>query len=210
VGDDFLHIHNSGPEELLKTANGTLYLRWNVATVIGQGRNHDTLSSETLMDSYLDELFAHQQWADAKHWRAFEACPEALADKALYERLFHIHLVQHAFLWITGPRLSQFDYKKLEEFREPAILKSYAQQGVADLAERLKNTTPDTLEEIIEIVWFNPPLKISRRHALMQAAMHSHYHRGQNATRLRELGGVPPGTDFIEWLRDGKPLAQWS
>jgi uncharacterized damage-inducible protein DinB len=39
--------------------------------------------------------------------------------------------------------------------------------------------------------------------------MHSHYHRGQNATRLRELGGVPPGTDFIEWLREGQPSARW-
>jgi uncharacterized damage-inducible protein DinB len=39
--------------------------------------------------------------------------------------------------------------------------------------------------------------------------MHSHYHRGQNAARLRELEGVPPGTDFIEWLRQGQPVAKW-
>ena len=43
----------------------------------------------------------------------------------------------------------------------------------------------------------------------MQAAMHSHYHRGQNATRLRELGGVPPMTDFIVWLHKGQPAANW-
>jgi uncharacterized damage-inducible protein DinB len=43
----------------------------------------------------------------------------------------------------------------------------------------------------------------------MQAAMHSHYHRGQNATRLRELGGVPPATDFIMWVRNGQPNARW-
>jgi uncharacterized damage-inducible protein DinB len=63
--------------------------------------------------------------------------------------------------------------------------------------------------EMIEVPWFQPPLKISVRHALTQAAMHSHYHRGQNATRLRELGAAPPGTDFIEWLRQGQPLARW-
>ena len=40
--------------------------------------------------------------------------------------------------------------------------------------------------------------------------MHSHYHRGQNATRFRELGGEPPMTDFIVWLRDGQPAARWS
>jgi len=65
------------------------------------------------------------------------------------------------------------------------------------------------LAETIEVPWFKPPLNISVRHALTQAAMHSHYHRGQNATRLRELGGVPPGTDFIEWLRQGKPGPRW-
>jgi uncharacterized damage-inducible protein DinB len=74
----------------------------------------------------------------------------------------------------------------------------------------LQSITPVRLEEMIEVPWFQPPLKISVRHALTQAAMHSHYHRGQNATRLRELGGVPPGTDFIVWLRDGKPAAKWN
>jgi len=32
------------------------------------------------VSSYLDELYAHQEWADAEHWRAFEAHPAALAD----------------------------------------------------------------------------------------------------------------------------------
>ena len=162
------------------------------------------------MPSYLDELYAHQQWADAQHWRAFEAHPTALKDKALYVRLHHIHLVQHGFLWITGPRTSPFEYKKAEEYPDPAVLKKYAQEGLADLDERLRTTTPDALEQIIEVPWFQPTLKISRRHALTQAAMHSHYHRGQNATRFRELGGVPPTTDFIVWLREGQPAAKWS
>ena len=90
-----------------------------------------------------------------------------------------------------------------------ADLKTYAQQGLKDLGARLKNTDEDRMETLIEVPWFKPTLKISVRQALTQAAMHSHYHRGQNATRLRELGGVPPATDFIVWLRDGKPAARW-
>jgi uncharacterized damage-inducible protein DinB len=39
--------------------------------------------------------------------------------------------------------------------------------------------------------------------------MHSHYHRGQNATRLRELGGTPPTTDYIVWLWKGRPQPAW-
>ena len=68
------------------------------------------------MNVYLDELYAHQEWADAEQWRAFETNPAALADKAICERLLHIHQVQHAFLWITGPRTSGFAFKKLSDF----------------------------------------------------------------------------------------------
>ena len=35
------------------------------------------------------------------------------------------------------------------------------------------------------------------------------YHRGQNATRLRELGGEPPLTDFVAWLWKGRPDGKW-
>lgn len=161
------------------------------------------------MNSYLEELYAHQEWADAEHWRASEAHPRALADKAIRERLLHIHLVQHGFLWITGPGTSGFEFKKLEDFPSMAELKKYGRQGLADLKELVRTATQEQIEGIIEIPWFQPPARVSRRQALTQAAMHSHYHRGQNATRLRELGGAPPMTDFIVWLHKGQPAAQW-
>jgi uncharacterized damage-inducible protein DinB len=161
------------------------------------------------MNSYLNELYAHQEWADAEHWRAFEAHPGSLADKAIRERLLHIHMVQHAFLWVAGSRKAEFAFKNMEDFPNVADLKKYAQQGLAEMSELVKKTNHDRLEEVIEVPWFKPLVTISVRHALMQAAMHSHYHRGQNATRLRELGGVPPMTDFIIWLRNGQPTARW-
>jgi len=159
--------------------------------------------------TYLDELYAHQEWADAEHWRAFEAHPAALEDKAIRERLLHIHQVQYAYVWMTGPRTSQFGFKKIEDFASMADLKRYAQQGHAEMIAMVRATEQARLEETVEIPWFQPPLRVSVRHALMQAAMHSHWHRGQNATRLRELGGVPPTTDFIVWLKNGRPAARW-
>lgn len=162
------------------------------------------------MDSYLQELYGHQEWADAEHWRAFEAHPPALEDKAIRERLLHIHLVQHGFLWVTGPRTAQFAMKKIEDFSTVAELKAYGRQGLSELKDALKAFSPAQIEEVIEVPWFKHPARISRRQALTQAAMHSHYHRGQNATRLRELGGTPPMTDLIVWLKNGQPPAQWS
>jgi uncharacterized damage-inducible protein DinB len=161
------------------------------------------------LNSYLHELFAHQEWADAEHWRAFEAHPPALEDKAIRERLLHIHMVQHFFLSVVGPHKSDFAIKKAEDFANMAGMKQYAIQFHNAARELLPALTAAQMEELVEPPWFNPPLKLSRRHALTQAAMHSHYHRGQNATRLRELGGAPPMTDFIIWLREGRPAARW-
>lgn len=161
------------------------------------------------MSSYLEELFLHQEWADAEHWHVFESFPRALEDKAIRERLHHIHLVQNAFLWITGPRTEEFAVRKIEDFADMADLKNYARQGLGRLNQFVKSLGPAPAEEVIEVPWFRPPARISIRQALMQAAMHSQYHRGQNATRLRELGGTPPTTDFIVWLHKGQPAAEW-
>jgi uncharacterized damage-inducible protein DinB len=74
----------------------------------------------------------------------------------------------------------------------------------------VSSLSPTRLAEKVTIVWFNdPPLSITIAEALTQAAMHSHYHRGQNATRLRELGGSPPTTDYIVWLWKGRPKPAW-
>ena len=89
----------------------------------------------------------------------------ALADQVRLERLHHIHLVQHAFLWITGPRTSRFEPQKIEAFPDPSALKAYARQGPADLEERLADAG-EALEGVKEIPWFQPTLKIKRRHAL--------------------------------------------
>jgi uncharacterized damage-inducible protein DinB len=161
------------------------------------------------MPTYLHELYAHQEWADAEHWRAFEAYPAALADRAIRERLHHIHLVQSAFLWVVRDATAKFVITKVEDYTNMADLKAFARKCQSEITALLGGMDEARLAQAIVVPWFQPPLKISVRHALTQAAMHSHYHRGQNATRLRELGGVPPGTDFIEWLRQGQPEARW-
>jgi uncharacterized damage-inducible protein DinB len=40
---------------------------------------------------------------------------------------------------------------------------------------------------------------------LLQALTHSQHHRGQNASRMRELGVTPPMTDFVIWYAVGRP-----
>ncbi len=45
--------------------------------------------------------------------------------------------------------------------------------------------------------------------SVLQVAMHTVYHRGQVARRLRELGAEPPLSDFIAWVWMDRPEADW-
>lgn len=157
----------------------------------------------------LSELYGHQAWADAEHWRAIEAHGAALADRAILERLHHIHLVQRAFLSMA--KGDPVAISKPADFASPGDLKAYAREYHAAVAHYLSIVTPDRLAERLSIPWFkDPPISITVAQALTQAAMHSHYHRGQNAARLRELGGEPPLTDLIVWYWKGQPAARWT
>jgi uncharacterized damage-inducible protein DinB len=162
------------------------------------------------MNDWLNELYPHQAWADAELWRAIGAHPAARDDQAIRQRLHHIHFVQHAFVWTVGDRAQPFRMTKPDDFPTFESLQAYAREFHAKVPALLGGLTPARLADTVNIVWFNdPPLSITIAEALTQAAMHSHYHRGQNAIRLRELGGTPPTTDYIVWLWKGRPQPVW-
>ena len=162
------------------------------------------------MRQFIVDLYGHQEWADAELWRALELHPVALSDKALWERLHHIHLVQRFFLAIArGENVREMKVTKSESFT-PESLKTYARENHRAAGEFLIASDDEALRRTINVPWFqNPALDLPIEQALLQAAMHSHYHRGQNVTRLRELGGEPPLTDYIVWLWKGKAAAHW-
>jgi uncharacterized damage-inducible protein DinB len=86
----------------------------------------------------------------------------------------------------------------------------YAQGSHVDIQRWLASATEADFNRSLPIPWFtDPPLTLTVTEALTQCAMHSHHHRGQNATRLRELGATPPSTDLIVWYWKGKPEASW-
>jgi uncharacterized damage-inducible protein DinB len=153
------------------------------------------------------DFHGHQAWADAEHWRALLAHPPALSDARLFERLHHIHVVQHAFLCIaTG---QSYQGRAVSEFDPPALL-AWARQYHEAAAGVVGALDEAALEREVGVPWFqDPPCRITLAEALTQAALHSHYHRGQNATRLRELGGHPPLTDLIIWYWKGRPRPAW-
>ena len=120
-------------------------------------------------------------------------------------------MVQRFFLWAVGDRNAVPALTTADDFASLADLKRYAREFHDEIARLFDAVTDARLEERIAMPWFkDPPLSITVTEALTQCAMHSHYHRGQNATRLRELGGEPPGTDLIVWYWKGRPTPVWT
>lgn len=163
------------------------------------------------MFSLLRDMFRHQAWADAEHWRAIEATPAARDDDAVRHRLHHIHLVQQHFMWIVANPGAPSPTSNETVFLTFDALRTHARRAQSETADHFARLTDADLSGIVSIPGFNePPLIISRAEALTQAIMHSQWHRGQNSTRLRELGVTPPTLDFIVWHWMGKPAPTWS
>jgi uncharacterized damage-inducible protein DinB len=162
------------------------------------------------MDGILRDLLDHQSWADSEIWKAIGANESARSDRAIHDRLHHTHQVQRAFAWACGDRSERPAITKPEEFASFDALRDYARQS-HDVVRRFLDALPESrLTEVIHVPWFpDPPLQLSVTEALTQMAMHSQHHRGQNATRLRELGTVPPTTDLIVWYWKKRPAAEW-
>jgi uncharacterized damage-inducible protein DinB len=159
------------------------------------------------MDTYPD-LFAHQQWADAVHWRTLAEHPRALEDESLRKRLHHLHSVQRAFLdvWKGGPG----SHRLLESFASMQELRQFVRGYYRELFDFLETATPARLHEILRVPWFPEPQRPVRiSETMFQVVLHSEHHRGQNAVRLRELGGVMPTTDYIVWILENRPAPIW-
>jgi uncharacterized damage-inducible protein DinB len=162
------------------------------------------------VSSLLRDLIDHQAWADAESWNAIEAHPPAREHGAIRHRLHHLHLVQQFFTWAVGERAAEFSLSTPEDFSTFEDLKMFARRSHSGVSQFMVGVTDVRLAERISIPWFrDPPLALTVSEALMQCAMHSQWHRGQNATRLRELGATPPTSDLIIWYWKGRPSAAW-
>ncbi len=162
------------------------------------------------MNTLLCELYSHQAWADSEHWRTILSNTAASSDKSILERLHHIHLVQHAYLWIFNAKGAGFKFTSPEDFPSAPDLKNYARSFHDQILPFLDSIKNEYLNNKVIIPWSETPsVEITVEQALMQVVMHSHYHRAQNASRLRELGGSPTGIDFVQWLWAGRPGPDW-
>ena len=157
-------------------------------------------------------LFGHQEWADAEMWKAIEGLPGALDDEHIVKRFRHFHSTQYAYLFLV--RGEQLDLRGLSQRYGDSVpiteIKRYAAGTHREWTRSLIELPESRLDEKLLIPWFkDSSFIVTIGQALVQVAMHSQHHRGQNATRLRELGGKPPTLDFILWIQKGRPKGEW-
>jgi uncharacterized damage-inducible protein DinB len=159
-------------------------------------------------------LLQHMEWADALVWQTVLGLPKAREDGLLIDRLYHVHTVQWVYLqaWRGDPlkvpeRGTFSDLPAVAVWARPyyAELRSYA-QGLTREALSREFTFP-WAEEIAKRFGSAEPATLGE--TVLQVVLHSTHHRAQIATRIREIGGEPPLTDFVAWAWKGRPAAQW-
>ncbi len=167
----------------------------------------------TLANTVTD-LLRHMEWADALVWRAVFSSPVATADAQLHERLYHVHVTQHAFLQVWReaatdlPAASALDREALARWAQDFYAEALPLATRFD-EESLGRRVPDSLmsraEERLGAGRGTPTIGDT----VLQVLTHSTYHRGQINTRLRELGCEPPLTEYFVWVWAGKPAPAW-
>lgn len=157
-------------------------------------------------------LMAHAEWADALVWRAVRRLQQV--DTELQEKLHHLHLVQWAYLQVW--RGDPMTFRDLRSFPSAESLQAWAREYYREAAPWLAGVPDAHMAEDVRFPWadrlverFGAARPTTFADSVQQIAMHSAYHRGQVARRLRELGIEPPLTDFIAWAWLGRPAACW-
>ena len=160
------------------------------------------------MLDHIRDLYLHQAWADAAHWRAVLGSQAARADRELKDRMVHLHGAQQ--LWLGRWQGLALAFPKPEDHASIEDTFHFAQACHAALAAYLSLRKEADLAEPITYTnlageTFTQPLQ----ELMVHLAFHSQYHRGQNAARLRALGTPAPATDLVNWQREGRPAARW-
>lgn len=152
------------------------------------------------MATHLERMWEFEGWANR---RALESIAQLPEPGECLRLLGHILAAQRA--WLT--RLEGGDSSGIELFPAPTVAEC---QSELDEMERkgsayFAGLDEETLDR--EIAYTNQTGKSFRnppRDILTHLGMHSHYHRGQIATLVRQAGATPAVTDFIVFCRLGR------
>ena len=154
------------------------------------------------------------EWADALIWKSVLSVPSLELDGPMRERLHHFHSTQCAYGQLM--RGMAVDIPDLSTFSTLRSVGQWARQFYRDITPYFDGLKEKDLSLSVEFPWAE---LLTRRFgrvgattvgdSILELALHTTYHRGQVALRLREAGGEPPLTDFIAWVWLHRPAPDW-
>ncbi len=157
-------------------------------------------------------LLVHMEWADALIWRSVLSAPGQ--DDSLPGRLHHFHSTQWAYLQVLQGQ--PLEIPELSAFPDLRSLGRWVRRFYSELPAYRDALDEERLSRHVEFPWaaqlaerLGIPGPATAGESLLQLVLHTTYHRGQVATRLRESGGEPPLTDFIAWIWMHRPAPDW-
>jgi uncharacterized damage-inducible protein DinB len=157
--------------------------------------------NQTMNTEVLLELARHQAWADATYWKALRENTTVLEDAEIRTRLNHMLMALKMLTTLArGETPDAAGKKEIESMDE---LEAAMEKAHVDLAATLESAD---LEKTIALPRGpKGPFEAPAGVLLLQALTHSQHHRGQNASRMCQLGATPPMTDFVVWYALGRP-----
>jgi len=140
--------------------------------------------------------------------------PGSHADERIRALLYHTHSVQWAYLQLF--RDEPVEIPEPNTFEDLKAVQRWALDYYSSLKRFMPTVDEDQLNQGVTFPWaeqlmerFGEVHTASVSQSIVQVVLHSTYHRGQIATRIRELGGTPPLTDFIAYIWAGEPEPNW-
>jgi uncharacterized damage-inducible protein DinB len=155
----------------------------------------------------LRDLVHHKNHADAALLRTIAGHEPAASDTGLRSLLHHVILANRYWLCVFLGHPFDIDRESQVPESLEAVATLYRDTHRRE-TEWVMGLRESDLQRMLATPYF-PARSFSLPQALIQVCMHSQGHRAQCAARLRSLGGHPPATDFIVWLKD-RPAADWS
>ena len=173
------------------------------ATTISTAGRDRTLrmGSTPITAELLDDMARHQAWADSEHWKALHGNHALLEDPEIRKRLNHMLMALGMLTAVA--RGETPDPSAAKEIEAAGELETALAKANAQLIAALQTVD---LQKMISLPRGpRGPFEAPAGVLLLQAVTHSQHHRGQNASRMRQLGATPPMTDFVIWFALGRP-----
>ena len=164
----------------------------------------------------LADLYRHMDWADAVIWKAVLRNAAVSGDEAVKARLFHIHYAQYAYL----QRWKGLDFERLKDtnFDSLHAVKDWMQPHYVELHEVVNATAEDALSSPMTLPWAKyygrqmgiTPKDTTLGETMLHLGYHGIHHRAQINTQLSQHGATSPLIDYIAWVWQGRPDADWT